>query len=133
MRRELVHRLRVEGATYSEIAERVRGWAGSRGWELPKGYDRRHVHLDLQRYLEQKGRMHGRQVRLQIAINVERYGLLLKQVWPGAMCGNARSIDQARKLIKEISELERMGHAVEGEAGIDGGDIGGGEEEGEIG
>jgi len=132
LRREYVFELRLRGASFREIAEGVHA-RGSRGWELPKGYDRRHVHLDLQRYLEQKGRMHGRQVRLQIAINVERYGLLLKQVWPGAMRGNARSIDQARKLIKEISELERMGHAVEGEAGIDGGDIGGGEEEGEIG
>ena len=130
LRRELVYRLRLEGATYSEIAEQIHGWARGQGWELAKGYDRRHVHQDLERYLAQRERANDSQLRLHIAINLERYQLLLKRVWPQAMRGRLASIDQARKLIKQISHLEQMEHAVGGEGATYDGDMGPGEEEG---
>lgn len=127
LRRELVYRLRVEGATYQEIAEQVRRWARSQGWKLPRGYDRRHVHLDLRRYLAEKERDTDGQARLGIAIHKERYRQLLKPVWPRAMRGSMRSVEVAARLLKRMAELERLAPA----AGKPGRANGGGEVEGD--
>jgi len=108
MRRQLAYRLRLQGYGYTQIGEKVRAWARREGLELPKGYDRRHAHQDLARYLAQRKRAYDAGVELEREIALQRCHELLRKVWPRAKRGHWRDVREARLLVERILELEGM-------------------------
>ena len=76
------------------------------GWKLPKNYDERHAHQDLERYLAQRKRAYDAGVELDREIALARCHQLLRRVWPRVEKGYCRDVREARLLVDRIVELE---------------------------
>jgi len=110
-RRKEVLRLRREGHTYREIAERVEEkWGKDR---VPKSWGPRHAHKDVKRELDKYREDLRESVESLVELEVQRIEKLFTTYYPAAREGDKDAAKECRKLMERKAELLGLDEAEE--------------------
>ncbi len=103
-RRKLILDYTMAGFTCRQIATKLKDELGEQ--ELPKNYSERDALHDLKRHLKKIERENKEELIISKCINRTRLQQLLNAMWEKAIQGDIQAIEQSRKIIRELSDLD---------------------------
>ena len=127
-RRMLVLNMRKAGENYDTIVRAVEVDGVLRGWNVPKGYDRRYAYKDVMRELEKMRATTSEDAVAVRSLEIERLDKMLSGVWTSAVSGDDKAISSALRIMErrakllgldEVVPMDLSGSIVFGVRGID--------------